>query len=57
MDIISLESIYSIIVSIAPSFLFTGGIIALIIIFNKLCIIKNHVPTPNVKKRTRENRR
>jgi hypothetical protein len=57
VDIISLESIYSIIVSIAPGFLFTGGIIALIIIFNKLCVIKNHVPTPNVKKRTRENRR
>jgi hypothetical protein len=56
MDIVSLNSIYSLLVSIAPGFVFAGGIIALIIIFNKLCIINDHVPIPNVEKRICENK-
>ncbi len=51
MDILSLNSIYSIVVPIAPGFLFAGSIIALIIIFNKLCFISDHVPIPNIEKR------
>lgn len=52
MDILSLNSIYSIVVPIAPGFLFAGSIIALIIIFNKLCFINDHVPIPNIEKRS-----
>jgi len=51
VDILSLDSIYSIVVPIAPGFLFAGSIIALIIIFNKLCFINDHVPIPNIEKR------
>ena len=51
MDILSLNSIYSIVVPIAPGFLFAGSIITLIIIFNKLGFIKDHVPIPNIEKR------
>jgi hypothetical protein len=51
VDILSLNSIYSIVVPIAPGFLFAGSIIALIIIFNKLCFINDQVPIPNIEKR------
>jgi hypothetical protein len=51
VDILSLNSIYNIVVLIAPGFLFAGSIIALIIIFNKLCFINDHVPIPNIEKR------
>lgn len=51
MDILSLNSIYSIVVPIAPGFLFAGSIIALIIIFNKLCFINDQGPIPNIEKR------
>jgi len=51
VDILSLNNIYSIVVPIAPGFVFAGSIIALIIIFNKLCFMKDHVPIPNIEKR------
>jgi hypothetical protein len=54
VDILSLNNIYSIVVPIAPGFVFAGSIIALIIIFNKVCFIKDHVPIPNIEKRPAE---